>query len=165
MSEANKKVLKDVWMWIKYACLPPTVIWFVYHEVLFEWVGNRPYFVLVALGAALNACMDVVTHHYDSSIFKNKDPFFFDPDKSWIKRYKQGKTGMYDLDNPKKILWVFDYPFSPDFWHYSKSLMVVSLAFAICLYNPYVFWVDFLFVGYIWNTVFGLFYDKILRKG
>jgi len=163
MDEASKDVLRDVWTWVKYVILTPIVIFVAYNELLFEFVYNRPYILFVALAAALNACMDVVTHHYETSIFKNKDVYFFNPDYSWIQRYaKMPTVNGYDLDKPRKLLGV-NYPFSPDFWHFAKAGMIFSLCAAICLFSPYVFWIDFLFIGYVWNITFGLFYDKILR--
>jgi len=164
LDEGSRRVLRSVWSWIKYAIIPPTAIWFVYHDLLFNFISSNPYVIFITLAAFFNANMDVTSHHYENSIFKLKNPYFFNPDMSWISRYqKMPSVRGYDLDKPRKFL-CFNYPFSPDFWHLCKVGMIVSFACAIVLYKPQVSWIDLLFIGYIYNTVFSLFYDKLLRK-
>ena len=46
----------------------------------------------------------------------------------------------------------------------AKSLMIISLAFAIVLYRPIFGVVDVLIIGAIWNGTFNIFYNRIFKK-
>jgi len=101
---------------------------------------------LVILAAILNSMMDTTTHHFSTSIFKNLDPKFWNPNVSW--EYAKNING-----------------FKLDFWHICKSLMLFSLMAAIVLYKPITKYplLDWAILGSVWNIVFNTFYNKILR--
>jgi len=83
--------------------------------------------ILWILAAMCNAIMDTLVHHFDTSIFKNKDRMFWDPAISWRNKY-------VDRDSTKSIrkLWIFDYPVAfTDAWHFFKSLMIVCCCVTI----------------------------------
>ena len=126
------------------------------------------------LAAICNAIMDTITHHWDESIFaENKGIItrreqWWNPDYSWKNKY-------VDKDPRKpirKIFKSFDIPFT-DAWHTFKSLMiiflVVSLVFSWCSGPPllniwWVYLLDFILLGVIWNTIFNLFYNHLLKE-
>jgi hypothetical protein len=146
-SEANKKIWKSTWHWIKYLMLPMTAVYYAYGELLFEFFYNQPYFLLVMLAAVFNAAMDSteVLSKFDKSIFGKLNRNFFCKEISLDKAIKIGS-------------------YKADFWHLCKSSMIVSLCAAIVFYEPYIKWIDFLFAGYLWNITFSLFYDIIFKR-
>lgn len=97
--------------------------------------------IFLILAAVCNALMDTLSHHYSSSIFKYKNPQFWNPNVSW--QYA-------------KFLPFTKY--RVDAWHLAKSAMIIFLCFAI----------DFswkgLILGILWNLTFNCFYNKILKK-
>ena len=102
--------------------------------------------VLVILAALLNSMMDTVTHHFSTSIFKHLEIKFWNPNVSW--EYATNILG---------------YPI--DFWHICKTLMLFSLMAAMILYNQITTHplLDWAILGSVWNIVFNIFYNKILR--
>jgi hypothetical protein len=100
----------------------------------------------VFIAAVLNALMDrVENENFSSSVFKNLNQKFWYKRESW--KYAKKVFG-----------WKFDA------WHVAKSLMIISLAFAIVLYTP-IFWVvDVMIIGAIWNGTFNIFYNRIFKK-
>ncbi len=165
MTDADKEVIKSTWLWLKYTMIPMTLIWIAYHEVLFEWVANHYYIVFVALAAALNACMDVVSFHFTTSVFRNLKSSFYNPEYSWMNKYKRMGNNSIDLDKRRMLFWKIPYPVQlSDLWHLCKTLMIISIVLAIVTYREDMMWIDFLFIGYFCNIFFSLFYDIILRK-
>lgn len=125
--------------------------------------------LFLALAAACNASMDVVSFHYDKSIFKNLKRQYFDPSLSWRNKYIKGNPDY----GRKTIFWtmVTLHPAFTDFWHLMKSLMVIFICIALlfplehCIKNNYFNLISlFVIYGFIWNMVFNLFYNKILKK-
>jgi len=104
-------------------------------------------FVIVA--SFFNAIMDWVgdSVHFNGSIFKNRNPNFWNKDVSW--------------NHAKKV---FGYKF--DAWHLSKSMMIVLLVFAICThFTPiYKWWADIFILGFAWNISFDIFYYLLKSK-
>jgi hypothetical protein len=101
--------------------------------------------IFVFMAAVLNALMDrVENENFSSSVFKNMNPKFWYKRESW-------KTA-------NKIFgWKFDA------WHVAKSLMIISLAFAIVLYRPILGLVDVLIIGLVWNGTFNIFYKRVFK--
>jgi len=102
-------------------------------------------FLFLMFAAALNAVMDTLTHHYSISIFKFKEPKFWNPNVSWQ--------------------YVNFLPFTryrADAWHLVKSAMIICICFAIVFFNG-KWWYFFVF-GVVWNLTFNLFYNKILIR-
>lgn len=111
--------------------------------------------ILIILAAICNAAMDKTTHHYHTSIFRNLDRKFYDPNLSWKYAYRIG-----------------GYKF--DFWHITKSLMIMLIVAAIIHYEPIsANWfttmtpfalqlMDWCIIGTGWNLTFNLFYNNLL---
>jgi len=116
-----------------------------------------------ALAAFFNAVMDTLAHHYYTSIFNDKkyDRQFYNPALS---------DHSYIIPNTK---------YKCDAWHLSKSSMIICQATSNCcifvvgvqLIPETSIWIIGLDVsvlmivlGFIWNGVFNLFYNKVLIK-
>jgi hypothetical protein len=97
-------------------------------------------FILVIIAAVLNAVMDILENeNFHSSRFVKWNEDFWYKRESW--------------KHARKIFgWKFDG------WHVAKSLMLFALLGAIS--NS---WIQWLTLGAVWNTVFGLTY-KFLKK-
>lgn len=106
--------------------------------------------VLFALAALFNAVMDSLEEgHFTKSIFRNLNPKFWYKYESW--KYV------------RKIP-IINYPV--DAWHISKTLMVMCLSGAtapsMTIFPDY--WLNFIALGVVWNIIFTVFYDHILKK-
>lgn len=165
MDEGTKNVLKDVARWMKYVMIPPALVWVAYGELLFEYIENHYYIIFIMLGAMFNAMMDTVSHHFTTSVFKNKKSSFWNPEYSWMNKYKKMGSNGVDMDKRRMLFWKIPMPSQlSDFWHMAKTLMIVSISIGVATFTPYVFWIDLLFIGYFWNITFSLFYDTLLRR-
>lgn len=124
--------------------------------------------VLFIIAAISNAIMDTLTHHFSTSIFKNKKAIWWDPSISWKNKYVDG-----DPNKPQRTIPVA----FTDAWHLFKSIMIVCLCGVISCVGYYcndymttvqlpwyVFVIIFVISGIMWNTIFSIFYNKILRK-
>jgi len=101
--------------------------------------------MFLMFAAAFNAVMDTLTHHYSTSIFKFKNPQFWNPNVSWQ--------------------YVNFLPFTryrADAWHLAKSSMIFCICFAIIFFKGE--WYHFFIFGAAWNLTFNLFYNKLLIK-
>lgn len=99
--------------------------------------------VFFANAAIFNAIMDTLSHHYSSSIFKDRDPRFWDPSISWRESSKIGN-------------WM-----ALDAWHIAKSIMLTSIGISIILFDSSAYFIFLLPI--IWGVVFEIFYSIILR--
>lgn len=119
-------------------------------------------YCLVALAAVCNAVMDVVSFHFQDSVFSKYDHQYWNPVISWKNKYVDWDGG----NKERKRIWGIKVaPAFTDAWHFFKSGMIVLLVLALVLYKPLVNqWLDFVLIGVIWNVVFGLFYRVVLRK-
>jgi hypothetical protein len=100
----------------------------------------------IFLAAFFKAVADTLYHHFDTSIFKKKDTAFWNP----LHRHN---------DAVKKI---FGYPL--DAAHLAYSGMIVSFIVAT-LFQTWLAWYWHVLVfGLVFNGVFNLFYNKVLRK-
>ena len=111
----------------------------------------------LVVAATADAAMDEMKDHYTTSIFKNMDPDFWNPNVSWQKS--------------NEILG-----YHVDAWHISKSLMVcsISVPYAILLHQNYpiikkhkfmdqVLW--FFITGVAWDAVFNIGYNDTFFGG
>ncbi len=109
--------------------------------------------LLFALGAFFNAVMDTLSHHFMISIFKDKDPSFWNP---WV----SGNVQKFVPGTKYRI----------DAWHLSKSAMIISLALSAVILIGGIggdiqwWWYLLIFVlqGLVWNGTFNLFYNHLL---
>jgi hypothetical protein len=118
-------------------------------------------FILVMLASICNAVMDVITFHYDFSVFKKYNAVYWNPAISWKNKY-------VDWDNHNRLrrrflFHLFAVPAAfTDAWHFFKSSMIVLLVLAIVLYEPFFgIAYDFVGMGLLWNIGFLLFYKRI----
>jgi len=161
MNTATKNVWKSVWWWVKYVMFTAFVV--NYFDLLY---GGYIWISFTMLAAFCNAVMDVLSFHYDKSIFSSLNKNFFNPQFSWMNKYKKMGNNAIDMDKRRKLFWIINYPVQlTDAWHLAKTIMIFSLGFALINYEPCNEWYFDLFLfGYFWNITFSIFYDKILRK-
>lgn len=107
--------------------------------------------LFLSLAAMFKAIADTLRDHYDISIFRWKDPKFWKPEISW-KYADTLRFTNYHLDG----------------WHLANSGMIISFVlFAIFhhLSDYHLKWYfEVLIAGGLFNVIFNMFYNKILRK-
>ena len=118
---------------------------------------------LVAIAATCNSVMDTSVEHYKGSILERYNPLFWNYAISWKNKYTNHKES-------EGISPFYKLPFMQSFsdaWHLSKSVMIIALCAAISLTTviPLSFFlIQMALYGIIWNVVFNLFYNHLLRK-
>jgi hypothetical protein len=141
-----------------------------------EWIAVIIIVSLVTISAQMDAVMDTLWHHYDKSIFRDMDRMFWDPKISWRNKYVDHKPSEgrikweilgISINKPVQI---------SDGWHIAKTIKIVCLMSATTLAyfaqvvpvlednrDSFVLFIALLTVlGTIRNSVFSLFYDKLL---
>lgn len=127
--------------------------------------------VFIMLAAICNAIMDTSAQHFSTSIFKRLNPLFWNGEISWKNKYINGDP------NQGRVKWFFGLvkPVQiTDAFHFFKMLMIVFICLSVItfdkclvLVNCQYTWYNFLIIlgvyGLLWNTIFSLFYNKILR--
>ena len=104
--------------------------------------------LFIILAASCKALSDTLAHHFDTSIFKWKNPKFWNPviSSDWAEKFRGYKV---------------------DAWHLSNSAMIVFMIMAVALHRYDRFqlqwYYELLIGGCIWNAAFNLFYNKIFR--
>jgi hypothetical protein len=98
-------------------------------------------FILIAFAAFFKAVADTCADHFYVSVFKYKNRSFWDK--------ATGST---------KAKRIFGY--KVDAWHLSNSAMIICFIGAGCFGLG---WMQFIVAGFVFNIVFNLFYNKILR--
>jgi len=125
---------------------------------------------LLFLAGALNATMDVLSFRYKTSIFSKytKLQEFFNPQESWVNKYKDNNPNLGPKFFGSKTFLVF----LTDAWHLAKMLMITAFTLAIIFYNPIIV-TESIFVNIAGNLLvlhsafslsFELFFSKILIK-
>ena len=125
---------------------------------------------LLFLAGALNAAMDVLSFRYKTSIFSKypKLQAFFNPQESWVNKYKDNNPNLGSKFFGSKTFLVF----LTDAWHLAKMLMITAFTLAIVFYNPIIV-TESIFVNIAGNLLllhsafslsFELFFSKILIK-
>jgi len=125
---------------------------------------------LLFLAGALNASMDVLSFRYKTSIFSKytKLQEFFNPQESWVNKYKDNNPNLGPNFFGSKTFLVF----LTDAWHLAKMLMITAFTLAIIFYNPIIV-TESIFVNIAGNLLvlhsafslsFELFFSKILIK-
>jgi hypothetical protein len=118
----------------------------------------------IALAAICNAIMDVISHKYDSSIFSEFNPQYWDARISWRNKYVNGQVhfGRKYILPGIKLHVAFT-----DAWHFFKSLMICLLILAIVSFeytSTLESLIHFVSLGILWNVVFVLHYTKLLNN-
>lgn len=118
--------------------------------------------LLLSLASACNAVMDICSHKFSISIFKNLTPQWWDAAISWKNKYINATPDL----GLRKLFWRINYPVQlTDAWHLFKTIMIVLICLAIVFYKQmFNWWVDILILGTVWNCTFSLFYNKFLIK-
>lgn len=105
--------------------------------------------ILITLAAIFKAVADTLDDHFDTSIFRSKNPLVWDANHSTVRKW-----------------WITNY--KPDPWHICNSLMIVCFSVAIVVNDTDFFcvpwWADLIGIGVVFNSVFEFFYSKWLRK-
>lgn len=108
----------------------------------------------IALAAACKAVADTLKDHYDTSIFKNKDPKFWKPDVSW-----------------EYVGYIPFTKYHPDAWHLANTLMIwffdaaiVCVSIVAFEWKWYWYVAEFIAIGFLFISAFNLFYNRILLK-
>ena len=102
---------------------------------------------LIALCGILNAVMDTLDHHFDTSVFKRFNPRF------WSKATASVHA---------KFLPFTKY--RVDAWHLAKTAMIISFCAAALKNDLGYHWViQLVIMGVVYNLFFNLFYNQILK--
>lgn len=118
------------------------------------------------LAAICNATMDTLSFKYKKSIFKEWNPDFWNPSRSWRNKYKNGM----EEDGAKFFGSTTFLVFITDGWHLFQFLCTSFIILGmICLVNAmefYPWWVNlsiFVAMKISWGIAFELFFAKIFR--
>jgi hypothetical protein len=106
--------------------------------------------LFICLAGFSKAVADTLTHHFETSVFKNKDRRFWDPAISW-KYARYLKFTRYKIDA----------------WHLANSGMIISFCTAVatnCIHDHLHWLLRLIIAGTLFNLSFNLFYNKLLRK-
>jgi len=108
--------------------------------------------LFIALASTSKAIKDTLAFHFGSSVFKGLDPQFWNPNISWMNKYKDWPTddsAAFFLS--KTVLVSFT-----DAWHLFDLLMLLSLLIALHLRGN-IFWA-LLVYAVVFNGVYYLLY-------
>lgn len=117
--------------------------------------------LFLSAAAICKAVADTLTHHFGTSIFKDKNPAWWNPNESW-------------KHVPFLSFWIFKTKYRADAWHLANSGMIACFILS-SLSNPLlvtgVWWAALIVnlallgvYGGIFILVFNLYYDKLLKK-
>lgn len=114
--------------------------------------------LFIVIAAIFKAISDVLLFRYYTSIFRNLGSFF-NPDFSWRNKYKNSDYKQGARFPGSTTIFVF----LTDAWHLSNSLMILSIACSVSLYQKIMpTWLNILLVYVVFGLVFELFYSKVL---
>lgn len=100
------------------------------------------------LGTVCKAIADTLYHQFHASVFKWRDPRYWNPNVSW--RY---------------VNYIPFTRFRPDAWHLANGGMIVCFLLLAIVHKPCLYWLWELLIGCVYvNGVFNLFYKKLLRR-
>ena len=118
--------------------------------------------VLLIFAGICNSFMDALKTRYLKSIFQTwKNQMWVNPAYSWPNKWKNGlkENGERFPGSSTVFVWV------TDLWHLAKMLMLVSIMFAVVLYDPIVaWWIDWFILYCSFTIPFEIFYSKVLIK-
>lgn len=109
------------------------------------------FFLFITLAAAGKAVADTLWHHYYSSIFRNYNEKYWNPQVSW-----------------KYVKFIPLTKYRPDAWHIANSVMIFAFVAAAVYFrnvrDDIGFIWAFVIIGGLFNLIFNFFYNIILRK-
>lgn len=110
-------------------------------------------FVFIILAAFFNAAMDTLQSHFNTSVFKKLDMYWWNPSYSFTNKYRGNFLR-------KTVL-----AFVTDAWHCFKFIALICLSIAFVLYKPIVsIYIDPIIIYTIFGTVFEISYRLLGRK-
>jgi len=128
-----------------------------------ELIVSLSFFILASI---CNSVMDTSSHHYHTSILKKFNPNWWNAEVSWKNKYVNGDPSL----GFRKIWKNINYPVQlTDCWHFFKTLMIIFLTLSVVTFDSDLIVESYYYLlyvglyGTVWNVVFSLFYDKILR--
>jgi uncharacterized membrane protein YccC len=106
----------------------------------------------LVLAAVFSAVADTLADHFETSIFKWKDPRWWKKDVSW-----------------QHVGFIRFTKYRPDAWHLSKSAMIVcfilfGLLFPFSMHGFWVAVISLVILGGVFNLTFNIFYNHLLRR-
>ena len=121
-----------------------------------------------ALAAICNAVMDTLTHHYDTSIFKNmKKQKWWNPAVSWTNKY----TDIVSYKKPRYFGSTTFLVWTTDAWHFFQFMMlnfvILSGVIMMNCVTDVLWWeniIIFALLKVVWGVCFELFYKKAFIK-
>lgn len=122
--------------------------------------------VLIVLASICNAIMDVCAFHYHQSIFKNRNPKYWNAEVSWKAKYVDWDGG--NKNRTKFFFGLINIPVQlTDSWHCAKASMIFFLISAVVFFQPITPdmhpIVSIAILGTCWNGSFSIFYNRVLR--
>lgn len=132
LSEANTLVLVYLGKFALYAIAPILISSYLLNDPFVSAIVERGlwYLVFAFIAGALGASMDTVDEHFDSSIFKNLNPKFWDNEISWRNKYIGG-----DRDKGRtKFLGVQIPAIFTDAWHGFKGLHTIFFCLTVIFF-------------------------------
>lgn len=128
--------------------------------------------IALVLGGSCDAVMDTLRDHFPSSVFKNRNPYFWNPEISWMNKWaKVPARGVHDniVDLKKErffgsstfLVWLTDA------WHLFKMIRNTMIAASVAIALVGIGWhtiVYLIIIKTVWSLMFELFYSKILEK-
>ena len=119
--------------------------------------------IFIILVGICDAVMDTLAHHFSVSMFKKLNPYFWNPDVSWLSKYNdkdpaQGrvKWTILGLEIIKPVSFT-------DAWHLFKRLKITFWAIIIGLVTT---WYIAILILVVRNAMFHIFYECfLLDKG
>ena len=130
--------------------------------------------ILIALAGALNATYEILFVNFNQSIFKNLNPEYWDPNKSWVYKWaspfpQKAESRWYYFGYLPRYKERFPYSstvlvFLTDAWHLFKSLMLGCIMLAVVNHSVIVSsFIDFILLYVSFTFTFTMFFDYVLR--
>ena len=119
---------------------------------------------------------DILSFRYSKSIFSNYNKNFWDPQASWINKYKKNKLnsspnpwyyfGLYKPRYKEKFPYSTTFlVFLTDGWHLCKGFSLLFLFLSLVLYSPLLsIWGDIWIYFIVYSMSFNLFENKLFHK-
>ena len=113
--------------------------------------------ILLSIFVVCDAMQDTVAYHFDTSIFKNLNKYYFDPSFSWTNKYKDNNPleGEKFFGSTTFLVWL------TDFWHLMKFIKMnciwIALSVASCVW--WLYFIGILLHGVLFEGVY-----KIIKK-
>jgi len=115
--------------------------------------------ICIALAGICDAIMDTLSHHFSVSTFKRSNPYFWNPDVSWLSKYVDRDPASGRVKWSILVLKITKPVSFTDAWHLFKRLKITLWAVAIGLVTT---WYIAILVLVVRNFSFHTFYKWLL---